>query len=81
MKYVCGFAAVNKGKHCWINGECVVCHDPYPKVRTAQVGQRLMITDGVGPLRYVDLGRNTVHVYDGKKYNVNYAYKTIDNTK
>lgn len=26
MKYVCGFAVVNKGKHCWINGYCVVCN-------------------------------------------------------
>lgn len=25
MNYECGFAAVNKGKHCWINNKCVVC--------------------------------------------------------
>lgn len=25
MKYICGFAAVNNGKHCMINGHCVVC--------------------------------------------------------
>jgi len=25
MEYICGFAAVNNGKHCWINGHCVVC--------------------------------------------------------
>lgn len=24
-KYICGFAAVNGGKHCIINGHCVVC--------------------------------------------------------
>lgn len=23
--FVCGFAAVNNGKHCMINGHCVVC--------------------------------------------------------
>lgn len=26
MDYVCGFYAVN-GKHCWINGHCVVCKE------------------------------------------------------
>lgn len=25
ITYVCGFAAVNNGKHCIINGHCVVC--------------------------------------------------------
>jgi len=25
MKVECGFAAVNNGKHCIINGHCVVC--------------------------------------------------------
>lgn len=23
--YICGFAAVNNGKHCIINGHCIVC--------------------------------------------------------
>lgn len=27
MKYICGFAAVNNGKHCNINGHCVVCKE------------------------------------------------------
>lgn len=25
MNYPCGFASVNKGKHCFILGKCVVC--------------------------------------------------------
>lgn len=25
---VCGFAAINDGNHCWINGHCVVCLEP-----------------------------------------------------
>lgn len=25
MIYICGFAVVNKGKHCWINGHCAIC--------------------------------------------------------
>ncbi len=24
-EYICGFAAVNSGKHCIIKGKCVVC--------------------------------------------------------
>lgn len=34
-----------------------------PKVNVVQVGDRLIIADGVGPLRYVDLITNKVHVY------------------
>lgn len=26
-RYECGFAAVNNGKHCVINGHCVVCKE------------------------------------------------------
>lgn len=59
----CGFAAVNKGRHCWINGRCVVCKKPYPKVTTAQIGHKLIIVDGEGPLRYVDLTTNQVHIF------------------
>lgn len=33
------------------------------KVKTLQLGNRLLILDGVGPLRYVDLTTNKVHVY------------------
>lgn len=33
------------------------------KVRTVQVGNRLIIADGKSPLRYVDLTTNKVHVY------------------
>lgn len=25
--YICGFAAVNNGEHCVINGHCVVCKE------------------------------------------------------
>ena len=77
MEYVCGFAAVNKGKHCWINGYCVICNLPYPKVHTVQVGSRLIIADGFHPLRYVDLAHNTVHAYQKPEYKV--QQKTIDN--
>lgn len=24
-EYICGFAAVNNGKHCIINNHCIVC--------------------------------------------------------
>lgn len=33
------------------------------KVRTVQVGNRLIILDGKSPLRYLDLTTNKVHVY------------------
>lgn len=33
------------------------------KVKTVQVQNRLIIADGKGPLRYVDLDTNKVHVY------------------
>lgn len=80
MTYICGFYAVNN-THCWINGHCAVCNKPYPKVDVVQIAGKLIITDGVGPLRYVDLATNKVHVYPGKgyPYEVNYTIKTIDN--
>ena len=34
------------------------------KVKTVQFGNRLIIADGIGPLRYVDLTTNKVHVYE-----------------
>lgn len=37
------------------------------KVRTVQVQNRLIIADGEGPLRYVDLETNKVHVYKPPK--------------
>lgn len=37
------------------------------KARTVQVGERLIITDGHNPLRYVDLATNKVHVYKPPK--------------
>lgn len=33
------------------------------KVRTIQLADTLLILDGVGPLRYVDLTNNTVRVF------------------
>ena len=33
------------------------------KVKTLQVENRLIIADGKGPLRYLDLDTNKVHVY------------------
>ena len=27
MNYTCGFATVNNGKHCVLNGHCIVCRD------------------------------------------------------
>jgi hypothetical protein len=38
----------------------------YRKVQVVQLEHRLIIADGVGPLRYVDLITNKVHVYPGK---------------
>jgi len=37
------------------------------KVKTVQVQNRLIIADGEGPLRYVDLDTNKVHVYKKPK--------------
>lgn len=39
MTYPCGFAAVNNGKHCIINGHCVVCH--------STLERRLQLASGV----------------------------------
>lgn len=25
MAIICGFAAVNAGRHCWVKGRCAVC--------------------------------------------------------
>lgn len=36
---------------------------PEGKVNHVQVGRRLIIADGKGPLRYLDLDTNKVHVY------------------
>lgn len=36
---------------------------PEGKVNHVQVGRRLIIADGKGPLRYFDLDTNKVHVY------------------
>lgn len=69
-KTICGFAAVNNGKHCWIGDHCAVCNKPYPKVKTVQVGHRLIITNGIDPLRYVDLTTNEVHVYPGRHFKI-----------
>lgn len=44
------------------------------KVKTLQIGKRLIIVDGFSPLRYVDLTTNKVHKYDGKKH-FKYIYK------
>lgn len=44
-----------------------------PKVRTLQINDRLIIMDGVSPLRYVDLTTNKVHVYKKPK-KIKYAY-------
>ena len=35
------------------------------KVKVVQVGNRLIITNGIDPLRYVDLETNKVHIYPG----------------
>lgn len=46
------------------------------KVRTVQVDNRLIIADGVGPLRYLDLDTNKVHVYPGKmKFKLKYFFR------
>lgn len=44
------------------------------KIKTVQYGNKLIIMDGVGPLRYVDLTKNTVEVYKSvtKKIQVKY---------
>lgn len=47
----------------------------YPKVRTVQVGHRLIITDGEHALRYVDLTTNTVYEYPGTGYTLDMWYK------
>lgn len=44
------------------------------QVKTVQVQDRLIIADGKGPLRYVDLTTNKVHVYKPPKQNL---YKRI----
>lgn len=38
-----------------------------PKVKTLQVNDRLIILDGQGPMKYVDLTKNKLHVYKQKK--------------
>ena len=38
------------------------------KVTTAQIGEKLFIVDGVSPLRYLDLTKNKVHVYDNRNF-------------
>lgn len=40
-----------------------IIEPPEGKVNAVQVGNRLIIADGKGPLRYVDLTTNKVHVY------------------
>lgn len=37
------------------------------KVKTAQVNNKLFILDGKGPIRYVDLEKNKLHVYKQRK--------------
>lgn len=37
------------------------------KVKTLQVGNKLFIFDGKGPLRYVDLKANKLHIFMGRK--------------
>lgn len=46
-KLECGFAAVNDGKHCVINGRCVVCREPAPAELKA--GEIITI-EGLGPV-------------------------------
>lgn len=41
-----------------------IVEPPEGKVNTVQVGRRLIIADGKGPLRYVDLDTNKVHQYE-----------------
>jgi len=50
------------------------------KVKTLQLGNRLIIMDGFSPLRYVDLTTNKVHKYDGKKH-FKYIYKITKKEK
>lgn len=38
------------------------------KVKTVQVGEKLVIMNGVDPIRYVDLRTNKVHQYDNRKW-------------
>ena len=38
------------------------------KVKTVQVGNKLVIMNGVDPIRYVDLRTNKVHQYDNRKW-------------
>lgn len=49
----------------------------YPKAEVVQIENKLIILNGVDPLRYVDLATNKVHVYPGKgyPYDVNYLLK------
>lgn len=37
------------------------------RVKTLQVGKKLLIMDGKSPLRYVDLTTNKVHQYKSRK--------------
>lgn len=39
---------------------------PARRVKTLQVGNKLIILNGVDPIRYVDLTKNTVKVYPRK---------------
>lgn len=38
------------------------------KVKTVQIGKRLIIMNGVDPLRYLDLTTNKVHKYDNRTW-------------
>jgi hypothetical protein len=49
----------------------------YGKVQTVQIGDRIIIADGVGPLRYVDLTTNKVHVYPGKYLKFKFILKKV----
>jgi len=48
------------------------------KVKTVQIGNKLIIANGVDPLRYVDLATNKVHVYkEHKPFTFYYRIKSL----
>jgi len=46
------------------------------KAKTVQVGDKLIIVNGVDPLMYVDLSKKKLHIYEKKRYKV--WFKLVD---
>lgn len=49
IEYECGFAAVNDGEHCYINGHCVVCKEEEKVEKVEKIpnpGSKLAVEKG-----------------------------------